>query len=119
MFWELYQMRRIGQASAKASRAQSKAEQSHVYIERLENKIESLALACQSLWEILRENSNLTEKDLENKMEEIDIRDGRLDGKLSNVTDNCPKCQRKTSRRRPTCLYCGTSTEGNEVFGRS
>ena len=119
MFWELYQMQRIGQASRTAGKAQLKAEQSQIHLARLESKIETLALACQSLWEILRENTDLTESELENKMEEIDLRDGRLDGKLSKVTDACPKCQRKTSRRRPTCLYCGASTDGNEVFGRS
>ena len=118
MFWELYQFHRIGRNERKASRAQLKAEQSFAHIQRLESKIETLALACQSLWEILRDNTDLTEQELEDKMEEIDLRDGRLDGKLSKVTDACANCGRKTSRRRSTCLYCGASTEGSEVFGR-
>ena len=118
MFWELYQYHRIDVADRKAGRAQLKAEQSFAHLERLESKIETLALACQSLWEILRDTTDLTEDKLEDKMEEIDLRDGRLDGRLSKVADACMKCGRKTSRRRSTCLYCGASTEGAEVFGR-
>ena len=118
MFWELYQQRRIHAADRRAGRAHQKADQTMAYIERLEGKVESLALSCQSLWELLRDNSNLTEQQLEAKMEEIDIRDGRLDGKLSKAIETCPKCGRKTSRRRSNCLYCGESVQGGEAFGR-
>ena len=119
MFWELYQLRLINKADRKANRAQLKADHTVMAMERLESKIESLALACQSLWEILRENTDLTEAELDEKMQEIDLRDGRLDGKLSKVADDCSKCGRRTSRRRPNCIYCGEPTDGSEVFGRN
>ena len=118
MFWELYQTRQIGSASRKAERATANADRVVTHMMALENKVESLALACQSLWELLRENTELSEKDLEAKMEEVDLRDGRKDGKMSSVTDACPKCGRKTSRRRPRCIYCGTDVGSPEVFGR-
>ena len=118
MFWEFYQSRQIARANRKANSAKSAAERTHLHINRLEGKIESLALACQSLWELLQEHTALTEADLEQKMEEIDMRDGQRDGRLSKRAEACEKCGRKTSRRRPNCLYCGHFHEADELFGR-
>ncbi|MFT5301409.1 MAG: hypothetical protein ACI87E_002512 [Mariniblastus sp.] len=118
MFWELYQEGRINSATRKAGRAQLEAEQTKENLALLESKIETLALACQSLWELLRENTNLNETDLESKIEEIDLRDGRRDGKMTKITEACPQCERRTSCRRPRCLYCGTALENGELFGR-
>ena len=117
MFWEFYQQSQIQKANTTASRAQLKAEQSKDHIQLLENKIESLALACQSLWEILEEKTNITSEQLHAKMEEVDLRDGKKDGRLSSTAKTCEKCGRKTSRRRPICLYCGSDNKTKEPFG--
>ena len=87
-------------------------------IERVEKKLESLALACQSLWEILQEHTKISEEDLMAKMEEVDIRDGKMDGRISPRAEACQNCNRKTSRRRTNCLYCGHENTGGEVFGK-
>lgn len=117
MFWEMYQQTQIHSAQSMANRAESKAESNKEYFRLLEGKISSLALACQSLWEILEENTDITREQLLAKMEEVDLRDGRKDGKLSPTSDSCSECGRKTSRRRPICLYCGANQESNEIFG--
>lgn len=117
MFWEFYQSSRISRVGRAAKRASLRADQTLAQTQRLEDKVDGLALACQALWELQRDNSGLTEQQLEEKMEEVDMRDGRLDGMLSSVVDKCAKCGRKTSRRRPRCLYCGSEVEKSEVFG--
>ena len=60
-------------ASGSLSSANSEV---RVYVERLEHKLNSLGLACQALWEILQENMDLSEIELANRMQEIDLRDG-------------------------------------------
>jgi len=117
MFWEFYQQSQIQKANKAASRAELRTEQSKDYLQLLENKIESLALACQSLWEILEERTDITSEQLHRKMEEVDLRDGKKDGKLSAAAKTCQSCGRKTSRRRPVCLYCGADNESKEPFG--
>ena len=118
MFWELYQQNQIRSAHRSAHRAQASAQQTYRQMERLEEKVDALALACQSLWEIVRESSGFSEDHLLARMEQIDLRDGKADGKMSPMGQSCPKCGRKTSRRREQCIYCGESTGSTEVFGR-
>jgi rRNA maturation endonuclease Nob1 len=118
LFWEFYQQSQIQSAKNAAGRAEQKAETSRQYIQLLEDKIASLALACQSLWEVLEDKTDITQQDLLAKMEEVDLRDGRKDGKLSRAVDACPNCGRKSSRRRPRCMYCGTEMGSSELFGR-
>ncbi len=117
MFWELYQTSQIHQAQSQAGRAELKSQQVEERIRLLEDKIESLALACQSLWEIVRDNTAISQEQLERKMEEVDLRDGKRDGKLSRVVSDCTNCGRKTGRRRRICIYCGAENKTDEVFG--
>ena len=82
MFWEFYQQSQIHNAQQTASRAELKAETSRAYFQLLEGKIGSLALACQSLWEILEENTDITREQMLAKMEEVDL----------VVGDSCSTC---------------------------
>lgn len=118
MYWELYQFSQIRRNASQAASAQNKAELVVVKIERVEKKLESLALACQALWEIVQDHTNLSEEDLMAKMEEVDLRDGKMDGRITPRAEACGNCNRKTSRRRTHCLYCGHETNAGEVFGR-
>lgn len=90
-----------------------------VYIERLDHKINGLALACQALWEILKENTELSEAVLADRMQQIDLRDGVADGKITHTVIECPKCGRKTTRRRTRCMYCSEPiATDEETFGK-
>ena len=118
MIWEMYQQRRISQANTKAIRADLRAGQLEGELEMMNDRIAVLALACQSLWELLQDHAGIAAADLDQKMEEIDLRDGVKDGKMTATTDTCAKCGRKTSRRRKNCIYCGNQTGTGEVFGK-
>lgn len=115
MFWEMYQQSRISDANTKAGRAERAAERatdrSNQMQERLEEKIDSLALTCQALFEILEEQVGLTKAQLDSKMEEIDLRDGVKDGRITPTNQVCSDCGRRTSRTRRACLYCGGKSE--------
>ena len=76
-------------------------------------------MACQAMWELLESRTKFTQDDLEKKMEEIDLRDGIKDGKISKTVATCPSCGRKTSIRRPTCLYCGEPNPNGGTFGQN
>jgi hypothetical protein len=118
MHWKQYRDYFENEGDSTSSRSGADTV-THAHVEMLENKIDNLALACQSLWEIIRESTELSEEDLAAKMEEVDLRDGNIDGKITPVAKPCSSCGRKTSRRRMRCVYCGKPTDDpSEVFGR-
>ena len=90
----------VSTGSAAASDAQSG-------VRDLENRLDRLTLICQALWELLKERGELTEEDLAVKVREIDLRDGRADGKIAKQIKRCPKCDRVMSPRHQKCMYCG------------
>ena len=47
---------------------------------------------------------------------EIDLRDGKADGKITAHPLRCPSCDRVSSSRHAKCLYCGQEFEGS-LFG--
>lgn len=85
-------------------------------IRSLEEKIDKLALICRAMWEILGTHADISEDDLLKKVEEIDLRDGKLDGKLLQDAKRCRNCGRMLSKRHRTCLYCGTKEQFESVF---
>ena len=74
---------------------------------RLEKNMGRAMLICEALWELLQENTNLTEDDLYKKIYEVDSRDGVIDGQNKSTAKVCPNCDRKVSPRHQNCIYCG------------
>ncbi len=98
-------------ASADAQRASSKAGQAEIRVRELEESLGKTMLICESLWELLRDKTGLTQDDLYAKLQEVDLRDGLLDGKNKSRTQVCCKCHRATSQRHARCMYCGEPFE--------
>ena len=69
--------------------------------------VEKLFMLTEALWTILKEKHGCTDAELVQRVQEIDLRDGKLDGKVAKVNPDCPKCSRKLMGKRPVCLYCG------------
>ena len=74
----------------------------------LEEKVERLLIITEALWSILQEKLSLDEQELVRRMVQIDMRDGKLDGRVTpSVPGPCPKCNRTLSKGRPRCMFCG------------
>ena len=92
-----------------AARAAAVAEQARTQVDQMQMDINRLMICSQALWELLKEQHGFTEQQLVAKITEIDMRDGKLDGKLAAQGPvACPKCGRPNTRKRVACLYCGT-----------
>ncbi len=87
-------------------------------LQHMERRTDRLALVCQALWELLRERANLTENDLISRMQQIDLRDGVADGRMTPVAVVCPSCNRRSNSRRDECVYCGARLPGRNVVER-
>jgi hypothetical protein len=125
MFWELYQQGRINQARQDASEARASVRSTGRDLQDLqgtvcllEQQVERLTLAAMAMAEILRDRQGISEEEIEAKVREIDLRDGRLDGKLSPSVKRCGSCGRVNGPRQVACIYCGTDLPGESfLFG--
>ncbi|MFC1452383.1 hypothetical protein ACFLSJ_03455 [Verrucomicrobiota bacterium] len=84
----------------------------------LEEDVNHLLMIVESLWEILKEQHGYDDVELFKRVTEIDMRDGKLDGrKKKTAVPDCPHCGRKMMGRRPVCLYCGKPSI-RDIFAR-
>ncbi len=80
-------------------------------VKELEHHVQRCALLNQALWEVLREKLNMTDAELEAKINEVDMRDGVQDGRMTETALKCPTCGRVSSSKHWKCLYCGQQFE--------
>ncbi len=79
-------------SGAGAARAESKAAAVERKIKVLEASVAKTLMINEVLWEFIRDNHSLTEKDLHKKIYEVDMRDGVIDGKNQRKPTECPDC---------------------------
>jgi len=94
-------------AKARANSARTAASGAQHTADTLEKRVNRLALVSMALWSLLAEKTQLTEKDLMERVEQLDMMDGQADGKLTENTVDCPKCGRPIASRVATCQFCG------------
>jgi len=82
--------------------------QVRAHVELLEGRLERTLMICEALWQMLKENSGYSDEALLKRVAEIDLRDGRLDGRVAPTEPKpCPHCGRTMAKHRIVCLYCG------------
>lgn len=109
MFWDLYQQMQIHDVQDSARRARDDSATLLRELRDLRRSVDSLTLTCAALWELQREKGGFTDDELVAKIQEIDLRDGKLDGKMAKPAAECPSCQRVNNPSRQRCLYCGNT----------
>lgn len=113
ILYNLHQNTRIAGAEAKAGAGLRQVERAGDRIAELEDRLDRLSLLNLALWTLLKEKTGLSESELAARVEEIDMRDGRLDGKVAGGVVNCPDCERPLAKRHRRCLYCGFQVEND------
>ena len=99
-------------AKITAGNAAASAQQAKTELGYLKSDIERLLMINEALWIFLKEEHGYSDEDLIKKIAEIDMRDGKLDGRVKPVSKEksvCKNCGRPVGKRRPTCLYCGAA----------
>ena len=105
--WDLNQEGRISAASTNAQYASSKASAVATDVTLMERRVDHLTLLCQSMWELLRDQSGLSDQQLRAKIADIDTRDGKADGKINSSVFPCPKCKANCHSTSQFCVMCG------------
>jgi hypothetical protein len=113
---DAYQQGQIAEAQVSAAQASDRAKRLQAEVDDLKRRADALTIANQALWEILRARLGIEDKTVLLKMQEIDLRDGLADGKISPRPVACPRCARNSNSKRRACLYCGAALPAGHLF---
>ena len=113
------QMAQANRAELAGEMAARTAAEVRTQNETIKFDIEKLFMITEALWTLLKEQHGYTDENLIEMIEKIDLRDGKLDGKVAKSVERptCPQCGRVLIRNQPRCLYCGAVAPQNP-FGR-
>ena len=102
-------------ASADAAEATRAARRAETSTDVLQGQVDRLALAVEALWTLLRDKTGITDDELRDRIRDIDLKDGKLDGKVSRAPSTCQACGRVVSKRHRRCLYCGAEVDAPAI----
>ena len=96
----------VAKQEALTARGAANEAQAEIYV--LKQNVERLLLITEALWTFIKENHPYEDEELFKEMINIDMKDGKLDGKVSpEGPKKCPHCDHILLRRKPFCVYCG------------
>ncbi|HUT02257.1 MAG TPA: hypothetical protein VM031_07370 [Phycisphaerae bacterium] len=110
LFWGFNPVRPGASSPGEAASAaidKQHAERAAREVREYEERLDKLTLICMALWSLLQEKADLTDDDLLERVRQIDLMDGKEDGKAKKQIAKCPQCGRSMSARHGRCLYCG------------
>lgn len=107
-FIDWRQNRQLQSIDQATDRIDSKAQRATEAVTHLQTEVERLQLLTHAMWSLLSEKLGVTEQALIERVREIDLSDGVLDGKRKqSAAVPCPGCNRPNNRRHTRCMYCG------------
>lgn len=104
-------------ASAADTPSKSEVSRLRAQVEELQRRLDTMTLAAQAMWELLRLQGRFSDTDLLEKMQEVDLRDGEADGRITSGLVNCPGCGRRNRSTRRHCVFCGAGLPTPHVMG--
>lgn len=100
---------------AKADRARDEVRLLRSQVQVLEQRVDQLLLANTAVWSLVKARLGLTEEELLERVRELDLTDGKVDGKMKQPARKCTGCSRVVAAHRARCIYCGAEPEPSEV----
>jgi hypothetical protein len=113
ILYDIHQNGKINEANARANASLHQAERAGDRVGDVEERLDKMALLNLALWSLLKEKLGVTDAELTQRVEELDLKDGKLDGRIQSAPISCPDCQRTLHQRHRRCLYCGFALEQN------
>lgn len=107
--WNIHQEHRLRETRDSIAEHARDGRATGRELDEIRAAVDRMALTNRALWEFVSEQTGLTEDDLAERMHAIDLRDGVVDGRMTEPATSCPSCGRQNRTSRPFCLYCGAA----------
>jgi hypothetical protein len=87
-------------------------------LRELEHRYERMKLVTAALWQLLKAHTGLTDADLKQYIEKVDLADGKLDGKIARKGGamDCPHCSRRILKTAVLCPWCSKRLRSGDAF---
>lgn len=116
--WAANDMAGRAATETSAQNAQREARSANTRLELLQCDVERLLMITEALWTFIKQQHGYKDEDLSKLVTEIDLRDGKLDGRVAPSEPRlCPNCGHALGKSRPFCYFCGKQV-GIEPFAR-
>lgn len=109
----------LGAAASRSYVPQELASDANSRALATESRLNRLTLVCAAMWELLQEKTGCTPEELADRVRQIDLRDGKLDGKIDRTIRACPACGRTVTMTAVKCMYCGAEMPALDIFGKA
>ena len=109
--WDSFQELRVSHATELIVPMNARTTELGVSVGRLESALKSdvdrLTLVCQALWSLLEENTDVTLKDLESRLGDLEALNGEVLDALDQSKASCPRCNATIPVNMDKCQFCG------------
>ena len=92
---------------ANLNAVQSKTQDVQGKVEVLEKRLEKLKLYSAALTTVAMKKLGVTEAEINDIVNTIDLLDGKVDGTMTVKSANCVHCGKVLNQRLDHCMYCG------------
>ena len=110
--------RRINTLKSDMRAQKLSVDESELSAVSMRQDIEKLYMLVEALWCIVKETSGLGDEDLIGLVKQIDMQDGKLDGRNSANAGilKCSNCGRTILKGQSKCIYCGGEIKDESLF---
>ena len=82
-------------------------------VEQLEARLDWTLMVCEAMWSLLKEHADVSDEQLVDRITQLDLEDGKLDGKKARPPATCGECGHVVSQRLRRCMHCGAALDGD------
>jgi hypothetical protein len=109
---------KTGELGALQAHSNRRLTQTGDRLRDLERRYERMRLITTALWQLLKAHTGLTDADLKQFIEKVDLADGRLDGKIDRrgMAMDCPHCARRILKSAVVCPWCTERLRSGDAF---
>lgn len=82
--------------------------------DKLAEEIHHLKMLLESVWNLLKEKTNLTDEELKKELNAIKLKHAEVAAK--SEPGKCSECGKALAHESKKCVFCGTVQEKDELF---